>query len=779
MASTLDLIITPFADTGDKTAIPQTDPTGFVNFAQGYTPNYEIDLTAGNPQAKAVERQVQNYLFNQMTMTAQHWQRLGYAPWYNSMPGGYKINARVVRLNGANDWIPYRSLVNNNATDPLSSPASWEYEKFDYEIIASIPMQAGGTAGSTAELVTVATGFNTFGTGTYEFQTDAIAAASSNAPVGSAGMLECKTWANGGVTYAVQRYFARTGRIYARTAASGAWGSWFTVAHTDNVAMAAGGTNPANERVTVATDFNTMGTGTFEYISDTVANGSANKPSAYAGMLEVKQWTNGAGSTYTVQRYTDRLGAAYLRTGNNNGTTTTWTVWFTQMAYPLVNVFLTGVSDFNDGAAWTNAGWERAAKFNLDQAIEFDGNTRKWGVGAKTDGKLYHWYASNELTTIAPVYYMTVETNGTVGFAQRPTFAGQVPWDAGNFTPSSKQDALGYTPVQQGGGAGQDTNKIYIGWDGTAGKLKAQVDVTDKGNFVFEGSNPTFTGTPTVPTPGVGDNSTKIANTAHVFRDYLAKTGGNLSGYVRVGTDAVGSANSGGLIFTAPYSAGGSFSDWSNDANRKYPIQVDAPNNSAAYGGIRWTKWGTRHLAAIDAYSGGSDATAPWIGFHVGTQTNAWMFGQNDITRGQGGTVYGTWNFNPATKITAGNSATTLGFANGDGNWPYVTHNSGANVYMCRNIGDQYAVSFQWSGGQLHTYASGTWSGAILTSTNYTNWAAPIGGRVQWDSGVIEIGPIYQNYDLPAPYVTMGVRGGSGAATANFIYNRGVVLRNY
>lgn len=41
-----------------------------------------------------------------------------------------------------------------------------------------------------------------------------------------------------------------------------------------------------------------------------------------------------------------------------------------------------------------------------------------------------------------------------------------------------KQASLGFTPVQQGGGAGQGTNKIFLGWgDG----LRLQVDATDQG----------------------------------------------------------------------------------------------------------------------------------------------------------------------------------------------------------------------------------------------------------------------------------------------------------
>jgi len=43
---------------------------------------------------------------------------------------------------------------------------------------------------------------------------------------------------------------------------------------------------------------------------------------------------------------------------------------------------------------------------------------------------------------------------------------------------------LGFTPVQQGGGVGHLVNTVKIGWSGT--RLKATVDVSDQGNFVFD-----------------------------------------------------------------------------------------------------------------------------------------------------------------------------------------------------------------------------------------------------------------------------------------------------
>ncbi len=46
-----------------------------------------------------------------------------------------------------------------------------------------------------------------------------------------------------------------------------------------------------------------------------------------------------------------------------------------------------------------------------------------------------------------------------------------------------KQDALYYTPVQQGGGIGQYNDKVHIGWNGA--NLKATVGTTDLGNIAF------------------------------------------------------------------------------------------------------------------------------------------------------------------------------------------------------------------------------------------------------------------------------------------------------
>jgi len=56
-------------------------------------------------------------------------------------------------------------------------------------------------------------------------------------------------------------------------------------------------------------------------------------------------------------------------------------------------------------------------------------------------------------------------------------------WNTNNFNPAEYQHALGFTPVQEGGGVGQDGNKIYIGYNNASGQIKIQVDAQDFGHL--------------------------------------------------------------------------------------------------------------------------------------------------------------------------------------------------------------------------------------------------------------------------------------------------------
>lgn len=73
---------------------------------------------------------------------------------------------------------------------------------------------------------------------------------------------------------------------------------------------------------------------------------------------------------------------------------------------------------------------------------------------------------------------------------------------------NSKQPNLGFTPVQQGGGTGQGTNKVYIGWATDASGLKAQADSTNLGNIVT-----TEGGTIKAPQAALADRA-EVANNA-------------------------------------------------------------------------------------------------------------------------------------------------------------------------------------------------------------------------------------------------------------------------
>jgi hypothetical protein len=59
-------------------------------------------------------------------------------------------------------------------------------------------------------------------------------------------------------------------------------------------------------------------------------------------------------------------------------------------------------------------------------------------------------------------------------------------FNSGNFDPNSKQNALGYTPVEQGGGPFQTANKVRLGW--SANGLRVSIDGNDNG-FIWSGNS--------------------------------------------------------------------------------------------------------------------------------------------------------------------------------------------------------------------------------------------------------------------------------------------------
>ncbi|SUW63490.1 Uncharacterised protein [Buttiauxella agrestis] len=111
------LIKVPFADSGDKTAVPETDSGGGVNMTQGYGQAYSLD-PATDPSAKRIERDKMNWLFNIITKAIHEIQISGVAPFITSADNGgspfsYGKGA-LISLDGVN----YQSLEDANTTTP-------------------------------------------------------------------------------------------------------------------------------------------------------------------------------------------------------------------------------------------------------------------------------------------------------------------------------------------------------------------------------------------------------------------------------------------------------------------------------------------------------------------------------------------------------------------------------------------------------------------------------------------------------------------------------------
>ena len=112
----------PFASSGDKAAVPDTDAGGGVNMTQGYGQAYSLD-PATDPSAKRIERDKMNWLFNRITQAINEIQSGGVAPFITSADNGGSAfsygKGALVSLGG----VVYQSLVANNTSTPPS--ANW------------------------------------------------------------------------------------------------------------------------------------------------------------------------------------------------------------------------------------------------------------------------------------------------------------------------------------------------------------------------------------------------------------------------------------------------------------------------------------------------------------------------------------------------------------------------------------------------------------------------------------------------------------------------------
>ena len=117
--------ITPFAISGDQTAIPDpVQPGGEVSNTQGFGPDYS--LPNSDPSALKVPRDQTNWLYYVITSAIQQYQQYGTPEWITSADNGgtpfaYAAGARVKYTDGA-VWV---SLVNANTSEPSTDATKW------------------------------------------------------------------------------------------------------------------------------------------------------------------------------------------------------------------------------------------------------------------------------------------------------------------------------------------------------------------------------------------------------------------------------------------------------------------------------------------------------------------------------------------------------------------------------------------------------------------------------------------------------------------------------
>ena len=118
----------PFAEEGDKISIPaDTQIDGSVSFQKGWTGLYSLD-PASVPEAKRLEREKHNYIFNKITDNVKEWQEQTYPYWIadkgDGLPFSYAKNTIVKYTDGKS----YISLIDTNDTIPTST--SWAESDF-------------------------------------------------------------------------------------------------------------------------------------------------------------------------------------------------------------------------------------------------------------------------------------------------------------------------------------------------------------------------------------------------------------------------------------------------------------------------------------------------------------------------------------------------------------------------------------------------------------------------------------------------------------------------
>lgn len=105
----------PFAESGNKTEVPDVSVGGTVGYDTGFGPDYE--LPQGQPNRKRIERDKYNGVLNGVTKNIKQWQEKLYPTWIEDDGTGsaFSYPAGMIVNHSGNDWI---SLEYNNTGEP-------------------------------------------------------------------------------------------------------------------------------------------------------------------------------------------------------------------------------------------------------------------------------------------------------------------------------------------------------------------------------------------------------------------------------------------------------------------------------------------------------------------------------------------------------------------------------------------------------------------------------------------------------------------------------------
>jgi hypothetical protein len=121
----------PFANTGDKTAIPITvQSDGSISFPDGYSIVYQDDLDT-NPAALPIDRETFNQLMFSITQNIQNYQQYGFPEFITAANNGgvaFPYDAGSIVRYSSSGTAPFQtfiSLAANNTEIPVNDGVMW------------------------------------------------------------------------------------------------------------------------------------------------------------------------------------------------------------------------------------------------------------------------------------------------------------------------------------------------------------------------------------------------------------------------------------------------------------------------------------------------------------------------------------------------------------------------------------------------------------------------------------------------------------------------------